>query len=203
MANARFSRRRERSEPRSAGTGGVTGSSADLGYGQSATDLSGKNVGNLGVPRHRFDRSRRRVGPQRVRSPFAFQVASVLSKMAKQVAPLHPTMTFSRLADAGTPRRPSFRRSSRMSAIALDKLFSAAAFVRPCPLAPGISGQYAMCQRPERSTTAVNSFRMSPPLRSYPTPAAVLASGALKEDRARRCVNGCLTDSKKRFESHP
>jgi hypothetical protein len=30
-------------------------------------------------------------------------------------------------------------------------------------LAPGISGQYAMCQRPARSTTPVNSFRICPP----------------------------------------
>jgi hypothetical protein len=47
--------------------------------------------------------------------------------MAKQVAPRHPTLTFSRLAEAGTRRRPLFRHSSKMSAIALDRLFSAAA----------------------------------------------------------------------------
>jgi hypothetical protein len=36
-------------------------------------------------------------------------------------------------------------------------------------LAPGISGQYAMCQRPARSTTAVNSFRICLPLPPYRT----------------------------------
>jgi hypothetical protein len=44
--------------------------------------------------------------------------------------------------------------------MAFARLFNAAVLVRPCPLAPGISGQYATYHRPSRSTTAVNSFRI-------------------------------------------
>src|SRR5215467_9785716 len=85
----------------------------------------------------------------------------MLPELAKQVATLHPTTTFSRRARAGTPRRPSLRRSSRMRPVALARLFSAADFVLPWPFAPGISKEYAMYQAPSRSTIAVNSFRIA------------------------------------------
>src|SRR5262245_57821987 len=148
------------------------------------------------MPWNRFHSPGRRISPQRVRSSFALQVASVLSEVAKQVTPLHPTVTFSRLAEAGTPRRPSLRRSSRMIAIALDKLFSAAAFVRPWPLAPGISGQYAMCQGPARSTTAVNSFRIRPPEPPILQPPAsdVVLPNAQAEQPAQPACSSLLLD---------
>ena len=132
---------RAQASQRSARTGSSTGSSTDLRHRESAADLPNQHVRDLRVPRHRFDGSRRGVGPKGVRPPLSLQVTAVLPEVTEQIATLHPTTTFSRLADAGTPRRPSLRLSSRISAIALDKLFRAAALVRPWPFAPGISGQ--------------------------------------------------------------
>jgi hypothetical protein len=66
-----------------------------------------------------------------MRAAFTLQVTPVLPQVAKEIAPLHPTTTFSRVAVAGMPRRPSLRLSSRMRLMAALKLFRAAAFVRP------------------------------------------------------------------------
>jgi hypothetical protein len=60
----------------------------------------------------------------------------LLPRMAEQITALHPTTTLSRLAFAGTPRRPSLRLSSRIRAIAPARLRSASALVLPWPFAP-------------------------------------------------------------------
>jgi len=72
----------------------------------------------------------------------------------------------------GRPRSASARRSRRMRATAVARLFRGAAFVRPSPFAPGTSGQYATNHLPSRSLIAVNSFRMTPSYRGT-APAAV------------------------------
>jgi hypothetical protein len=100
------------------------------------------------------------IAPQRVRSPLALQITSMLSEVLQKSAPLHSTITVSRSASAGTPRSESSRLSSKISAMASAKLVRASSFDRPCPLAPGISGQYAMYQSPSRSMMAVNSLRI-------------------------------------------
>ena len=81
------------------------------------------------MPRTCLDGTSGWIGPQRVRASFALEVATVLPEVAKEVPTLHPTTTFPQRAVAGTPRRPSLRRSSRMRAIALARLFSTAGFV--------------------------------------------------------------------------
>lgn len=58
----------------------------------------------------------------RVRTAFSLQVASMAAKVTQEVTSLHPTTTFSRTASRGSDRRPSRRRSSRIRAIASDKL---------------------------------------------------------------------------------
>ena len=73
----------------------------------------------------------RGVRPQRVRATLALQVTTVPSQMAQEVASLHPTMTFSRTASRGSPRSPSRRLSSRISAIASAKLRRASALLKP------------------------------------------------------------------------
>ena len=78
------------------------------------------------------------------------------SKMAQQDASLHATVTVSCSASAGSPRSASSRRSRRISSMALAKFSRASSFVRPCPFAPGTSGQYAICQLSSRSKMAVN-----------------------------------------------
>ncbi len=159
------------------------GSPPNRRHRESAADLPSEYIGDLGVPRHRFNGSGRRVGPERMRPAFSLQVAAVLSQVTEQFAPFHPTTTFSRIAAAGILRRPSFRLSSRISAIASARFFSAAAFVLPWPFAPGISGQYAIYQRFSRSTIAVNSFRISlPTFASYPI---TLQSGSLFKGASR------------------
>src|SRR2546426_12689907 len=68
--------------------------------------------------------------------------------MLKQCAPLHLIVTFSRIAFGGIPRRPSSRLSSRISLIASARLSNASSLLLPWPLAPGISGLYAMNHGP-------------------------------------------------------
>ena len=55
-------------------------------------------------------------------------------------------------------RRLSLRRSSRTNAIACARFSLASPFVRPLPLAPGISGQCAMKHSSSGSKIAVNLF---------------------------------------------
>jgi hypothetical protein len=50
---------------------------------------------------------------------FAFQIAAMAANLTKEVASFHFTVTVSRNAFDGTPRRASARRSARISLIAL------------------------------------------------------------------------------------
>jgi hypothetical protein len=61
--------------------------------------------------------------PQGVRTAFAFENAAVRAKVLQQGAALHRTVTVSRSASGGTPRRPSSRRSFKINAMASDKLW--------------------------------------------------------------------------------
>src|SRR5262245_43219619 len=90
------------------------GSATNFGHREAPTDLAGEHVRDLGMSRHRLNRSGGGVDPQRMRPPLSFQMTAMSSQVAKQVAPLHPTTTFSRAALAGTPRKPSLRLSSRI-----------------------------------------------------------------------------------------
>src|SRR5437667_6141068 len=106
-----------------------------------------------------FDCSRFRVQPQRMFAAFPLQVAAVFTQMPQQRVAFHWTTTVSRIASCGTPRKPSSRLSSRIRAIASDKLARHSSTVRPCPFAPGISGQKPINQSPSSSMTDVNSLR--------------------------------------------
>src|SRR5205807_311847 len=99
---------------------------------------------------------------KRVRASLALQIAAVVAQMPQQGTAFHSTVTVSRVTPLGRPRSASARRSRRIRAIAAARLFRAAAFVRPCPFAPGTSAQYARNHLPSRSIIAVNSFRMAP-----------------------------------------
>jgi hypothetical protein len=114
---------------------------ANFRYRKATTNFSGKAVGNFRVTRNCFDTAGAWVCPQRVRTSFALKVATVPPKMLEQRAPFHLTVTVSRIASGGTPRSASSRRSSRISSIASAKFSRASSLVRPCPFAPGISGQ--------------------------------------------------------------
>jgi hypothetical protein len=70
------------------------------------------------------------------------------------------TTTTSRIASSGSPRKASWRRSSRIKAMASAKFCRHSSRVWPWPLAPAISGQYAIYQSPSRSMIAVNSLRI-------------------------------------------
>ncbi len=106
-----------------------------------ATDLASEAVRDLRVPRHRLNRAGLWIAPQGMGTPLTLEVTPVPPQMLEQTAPLHPTMTVSRMASGGTPRKPSSRRSARISAMASTRLSRASSGVRPCPLAPGISRQ--------------------------------------------------------------
>jgi len=95
---------------------------ADLRNGKTWTDLPSQVVANLREPGDGFDGSGARVGPEGVGTSLALQDAAVLAQVLEQGAPLHLTVTVSRSASAGTPRRPSSRRSSRISAMAPARL---------------------------------------------------------------------------------
>ena len=124
---------RARSGPhsRSAAAPGSPGSLPDLRHGKSSTDLPGECIRYLAVARDCLHGAARGVRPQRVRPTLALQVTTVPSQVAQEVASLHPTMTFSRTASRGSPRSPSRRLSSRISAIASAKLRRASALLKP------------------------------------------------------------------------
>src|SRR5712691_8005530 len=115
--------------------------SPDLWHRKVATDLASKAVGDLRVPRHRLHRTSLGIAPQGMGTSLTLEVTPVPPQMLEQTAPLHPTMTVSRMASGGTPRKPSSRRSARISAMASARLSRASSGVWPCPLAPGISRQ--------------------------------------------------------------
>lgn len=54
--------------------------------------------------------------------PFTLQIATVPPHVTEEVAGLHFTVTLSRTALLGNPRSPSSRRSSRIRAMASDRL---------------------------------------------------------------------------------
>jgi hypothetical protein len=136
---------------------------ADFRHTQISRDLPCEVVGNLGVTGNSFDRAGSGVGPEGVGSTFSLEHTPVFAQVFQESAALHFTVTVSRSASGGTPRSPSSRRSSRMSAMASARLRRASSFVRPCPLAPGISGLYAIYQSASRSNTAVNSLCIGDP----------------------------------------
>jgi len=115
--------------------------SPDLWHREVATDLAREAVGDLRVPRHRLHRTGLWIAPQGVGTSLTLEVTSVPPQMLEQTAPLHPTITVSQMASGGTPRKPSSRRSARISAMASARLSRASSGVWPCPLAPGISRQ--------------------------------------------------------------
>ena len=98
-------------------------------------------------------------------------------QLSEQVSSFHSRATVSRIASAGTPRKPSSRRSCRIRAMASRRFCRHSSTVSPCPLAPGISGQYAQYPPSDAcSITAVNSFRMAKPY-AFTKPATSAALG--------------------------
>lgn len=85
----------------------------------------------IGMPRHSFDGTGRRVALQRVGRAFALEITSVAPQMDKRALPLHATVTVSRSASSGNPRSASSRRSCRIRAVAAARLSRASALVRP------------------------------------------------------------------------
>ncbi len=137
-------------------------SAANLRNRKSAADLRSQPFRDLGGPGNCFNVTGLGIAPKRVRAPLALQIAAVIAQMPQQGTASHSTVTVSRVTPLGRPRSASARRSRRIRAIAAARLFRAAAFVRPCPFAPGTSGQYATNHLPSRSIIAVNSLRMAP-----------------------------------------
>jgi hypothetical protein len=133
---------------------------AKLGHRKAAANFSPKQIGYLGMAWHSFHLSGLGIAPQGMCATFALQVTAVQSEMAQERLTLHWMVTVSHSASAGAPRRPSSRRSSRISCMAALKLSRHSSTVRPCPFAPGISGDHPTNQSPSRSMMAVNSFRM-------------------------------------------
>ena len=94
--------------------------------------------GNLLVTRDGFRRSGRRVRPKRVAPALPLQVAPVAAKVLQERVQFHAaTSTVVRSASDGTPRKPSSRRSSRISAMASERLLSASSRVRPLSVGTG------------------------------------------------------------------
>ena len=81
------------------------------------------------------------IAPQRMRTSFAFEMAT----MPPKVSGVDYSVSwdgdyFSDGFGGGTPRNPSSRRSSRISAMTSAKFSRTSSGVLPWPLAPGISG---------------------------------------------------------------
>src|ERR1017187_4319250 len=77
-----------------------------------------ENIGNVGVAGGGFTLTRLRIEPERMAPAFALQHAAVAAQVFDEGDAFHSTVTVSRSAPFGTPRKPSSRRSSRISAIA-------------------------------------------------------------------------------------
>jgi hypothetical protein len=56
-------------------------SSLGIGNAQVPTNLLRQNVGNLDVTGHGFNGARRRIRPQRMRTPLALKMTAVLAEM--------------------------------------------------------------------------------------------------------------------------
>jgi hypothetical protein len=100
-----------------------------LWHSEVTTDLANKAVGDLRVPRHRLHRTGLGIAPQGMGTALTLEVTPVPPQMLEQTAPLHPPMTVSRIASGGTPRKPSSRRSARISAMASARLSRASSGV--------------------------------------------------------------------------
>ena len=61
---------------------------------------------------------------------FAPEITAMLAQVSQKIDPLHCTMILPRSASAGTPRRPSWRRSSSTSAMACVRFSLASSFAR-------------------------------------------------------------------------
>jgi len=169
-------------------------SAANLRNRKSAADLRSQPIRNLGVPGNCFNVTGLGIAPKRVRAPLALQIAAVMTQMPQQRTAFHSTVTVSRVTPFGRPRSASARRSRRIRAIAAARLFRAAAFVRPCPFAPGTSAQYATNHLPSRSIIAVNSFRMAPLYRAralapWPSNGEVEGPGTRGRERRGRTIS--------------
>ncbi len=103
----------------------------NLWHREVATNLASEAVGYLRVPRHRLNRTGLWIEPQGMGTSFTLEVTPLPPQMLEQTAPLHPTMTVSRMASGGTPRKPSSRRSARIRAMASTRLSRASSGVRP------------------------------------------------------------------------
>jgi hypothetical protein len=120
---------------------GCDRSGPDLRDLKAAANLPRKNVRDLSMARHRFHCAVLRIAPEGVGTAFTLEIAPIAPQVSKKRVALHSSVTVSRSALAGRSRNPSSRRSSRMSCIASIRLVRASALVRPCPFAPGTSGQ--------------------------------------------------------------
>ena len=90
--------------------------------GQVTAYLSCKLIGNFSVSRHRFTMACSRVAPQGMLAALSFQIAPLFAKAPQESASFHWTITTSRIASRGIPRRASSRRSSRISDMASARL---------------------------------------------------------------------------------
>src|SRR5204862_7395783 len=99
--------------------------------GELATNLACEVIGNLLVSRNSLDVARERITPQFMFFTLTLQIAAVPPQMTEEFFLLHSTTTVSRVAPAGTPRRASSRRSSRISAMASPRFARASSRVRP------------------------------------------------------------------------
>jgi hypothetical protein len=66
-----------------------------------------------------------------MRPSFSLEVGAVAAKVLQEAVSFHLTITVSYSASGGTPRKPSSRRSARISAIASARLFRVSSLVRP------------------------------------------------------------------------
>jgi hypothetical protein len=97
---------------------------------------------------------------------LTLKITAMSPKVPKKRSTLHSMTTTSFIASGGIPLNESSLRSSIIKLIASVRLFRHSSIVLPCPLAPGISGQYAMYQSSSFSIIAVNSLCM---LNNYTT----------------------------------
>lgn len=82
-------------------------STADRRNRQIAADLFGKEIGNFAVSRNGLYGASTWIAPQGVRSAFALEVATVTPEVPNQGTALHDTVTVSRAALRGRPRKAS------------------------------------------------------------------------------------------------
>lgn len=78
--------------------------------------LVDEDIRDFSMAGDRFDGTGGGIAPERMRGAFTFQAAAVAAQVLQQAAALHFTITVPRSASGGTPRKPSSRRSARISA---------------------------------------------------------------------------------------